>query len=351
LKDIDYNNNPEKSLITVPDNFNLPLNRNYKTWGIVLINRKNKFFIINDSNNIDYHVSIENGYNQIEIKNNSNNSLIKTFRDYDPELFIDSAINKKDMFVRYIDNSELFIDGKLEVVKYKSIKFKTNYLKPINKDKKIINKFITLDMETMVINNEHIPYCICFSVYNSSIERLTTYSFYLTDYPDHKEMIRELIINLLRPKYSGYIIQVHNLSNFDGIFLFKSLCNLSTEIDVDSQFVKNMGKINIIPVLREDKMININVKFGPNSKYNISFRDSYLLLPLSLEELAKQFNVKHLKTSFPHNFLNDKLNKKLDLNYIGKIPDVTYFEDPHIYGNFISEYLKFKNNNKKSLSQ
>jgi hypothetical protein len=41
--------------------------------------------------------------------------------------------------------------------------------------------------------------------------------------------------------------------------------------------------------------------------------------------LSKDFNVQHVKTTFPHKFLNNKFNKNIDLNYIGYVPDHSFF--------------------------
>ena len=164
----------------------------------------------------------------------------------------------------------------------------------------------------------------------------------MTDYKNHEELLKDAILSLLKPKYSGYNVYIHNLSNFDGIFLLKTLAEL-----LDSE----KYKISVTPVLRDGSFISIKIKFD---KYSISFRDSYLLLPISLRELSSQFKVEHPKTIFPHNFLNDKFNPNLksqnDLNYVGPVPALNYFGDLSTnenvksivenYSNFLEGYLK-----------
>ena len=50
----------------------------------------------------------------------------------------------------------------------------------------------------------------------------------------------------------------------------------------------------------------------------------------------------HPKTYFPHNFLNDKLNSEINLNYIGKVPGPEYFNNPDNYFEFLWDCI---NNN------
>ena len=139
-------------------------------------------------------------------------------------------------------------------------------------------------------------------------------------------MIKACIKSLLIPKYSGFIIYAHNLSHFDGIFLFNELSNFS-DPDVETEFN---------PLLKDNKFINLKFNYSPKNnkrklKYNITFRDSLLLLPDSLETLAKNFLNKdsqmQSKSLFPYNFMNSECNKNIDLHYDGLIPDMNYFID------------------------
>jgi hypothetical protein len=101
-------------------------------------------------------------------------------------------------------------------------------------------------------------------------------------------------------------VYIHNLSLFDGIFLLGSLSELSIK-DNDIQLLK-----------RDNKLIIIRFKYGKEDDDCIEFRDSLLLLPLSLRKLAKTFNPKdkNQKDIFPYKFVDTA-----DLNYIGRVPD------------------------------
>ena len=137
--------------------------------------------------------------------------------------------------------------------------------------------------------------------------------------------------SLFRPKYSGYNIYIHNLSKFDGIFLMSSLIKFNNQ-EYRSKDLNHKIKIN--PIIRNSDMISIKINFG---KYNITLLDSLLLLPISLSKLTNSFGnlINNKKTSFPYNFVNDNHNKNIDLNYIGSIPVISFFN------NNITEYNKF----------
>jgi hypothetical protein len=119
-------------------------------------------------------------------------------------------------------------------------------------------------------------------------------------------------------KYNGYNVYMHNMAKFDIIFLLKYLIELGT----------------IQPRIHNGRIINIDLKFGKSSKYQLQFRDSYLLLLSSLDKLCKSFTVVNTKIVFPIFFV-----KEDNLNYIGKVPKIKYFKN-------ISEkdYASYKSN-------
>jgi hypothetical protein len=224
-------------------------------------------------------------------------------------------VNNLSNFRRIVNNQTDYFKNNQIIIK--TLKKETSFLTSIDKDKKVNNKFMTMDIETKTINNVMIPYCICIF---DGIKKL---SFYLSDYKDHNDMLIHAINSLLKRKYNGYKIYVHNLSNFDGIFIIKILSLIDN--------------INIKPIIKDNKMIDIKIIFG---KYNIAFRDSLLMLPSSLSKLAIQFKVDN-KTIFPYNFVNDKFNKKINLNYIDNVPDFKYFNNITL-----DQYIEYKLNYK-----
>lgn len=128
-----------------------------------------------------------------------------------------------------------------------------------------------MDLETRSINDVMTPYCV------SIFDGMSPKSFYLSDYSTSDEMLENSIIYLMKRKYdqarSGKVY-LHNFSHFDGVFLLKTLSSLTETIR---------------PIVRDGRIIDLKVSFGGERKYNLYFRDSYLLLPSSLAKLANKF--------------------------------------------------------------
>ena len=122
-----------------------------------------------------------------------------------------------------------------------------NFIKKGSIYKEINKKFITLDIETRTIDNIIKPYCFSYFDGNKAS------SFYLTDFNNIDEMLLACINSLLIRKYKGYKIYVHNLSNFDGIFLIRLLSNLSS--------------INLQPIIKDGKIINLKLSWLSNKQF------------------------------------------------------------------------------------
>ena len=110
----------------------------------------------------------------------------------------------------------------------------TRYIKRVKTNKKINKKVLVLDMETYLDANTslQIPYLISYydgEAYNS---------FYLTDYNSPSHMIKACISSLLQTKYNKHKVYIHNLANFDGIFLLKNLVSLG-----DVKVIMNKGSV------------------------------------------------------------------------------------------------------------
>jgi hypothetical protein len=236
---------------------------------------------------------------------NKVNVLIKNKNKY---IFDDIIFT--NYFIRVFDNQQFFYDYFGNLILRKRF-IKTKSISSIKKDRKLVtDKFATFDIETLTIDNVLIPYAICF------FDGKDKFSYYLSNIKNYGEMITQAILNILKPKYTGYSIYIHNLSKFDGIFLMKYLANLNHS---------KYGKVTIKPIMRDNKIIQIKLSFNAG-KYSITLLDSLLLLPSSLKELALSFQVDNLKTIFPYKFVNNKYNLDLDLNYIGNLPSYEFFD-------------------------
>ena len=222
----------------------------------------------------DYIISLESG----------NTAIIKSFTDKNEVEIIkngDHVLNYTDYFIN--NNSfnrkigqytYTYVDGSLELVQSKK---RTSTISKKKISKKPNENFITMDLETQSINNKLIPYCV--GLFDGKIKK----SFYLSDYNSVDSMIESAISSILNKSYKNYRVYIHNLSNFDGIFLIKSL--------------KNLGDIE--PVINDGRIISIELR---NDDRKLIFLDSYQLLPSSLRSLAKNFNVEN-KDIFPYKFL------------------------------------------------
>ncbi len=156
----------------------------------------------------------------------------------------------------YKNNRYNYKDGKLIG---KTINKKTNFIKPLKYN------IITMDLECFKFVNKLIP--ICISIFDG--ERV--WSLFKTDYKNVDLMLQSGIKSVMKKKYNGYLIFFHNLSYFDGIFIFKILTNLSNKIE---------------PIFRDNQMIEIKFYFGYNNKYYLIFRDSFNILPASLKKIS-----------------------------------------------------------------
>jgi hypothetical protein len=206
-----------------------------------------------------------------------------------------------DSFKRIIDNKTFFYAG--GELLYFEEKFHDGFmdkgLPPLNiknkyKEKAFINnvlkKFLTLDIETRVlINNTMDPICI------SSYDGATYKSAYILDHLNSADMITKFI-NSLFEVYSkdNLVCYVHNLSNFDGVFILKHLSHFKDKLNI----IYKDGKIIQI-VISEIRVIK-----GIKVKFSLTFYDSLLLIPGSLDKLSKSFGVTN-KGSFSIEMLSD----------------------------------------------
>lgn len=186
----------------------------------------------------------------------------------------------------------------------------------INVDKKITSNFVTMDIETITKAGKLLPYLLC--AYNG-IDYITSYA---NTNLNQKQLFSVFINQLLSffNKSNKLIVYAHNLSGFDGIFLLKHLF----------QF----GKVE--PLLFNGRLISIKVKLnivGYTDK-TIEFKDSFLLLPLSLRLLCTAFKVVIPKGFFPFKLTN--------IFYTGILPAFEYWTGVSTK-NYENLLLEFKN--------
>jgi len=283
------------------NNNNLVISFNPLDFGKVLVTNKlvnETLYILQSKGNLIFKILSSENQNSIEIFKDAD--LILKFTDFK------LGINR---FVRTIDNKKFYFENNQQILFTKENK--TKFISKLPKSNKLVNNFITLDIETYIKDNILVPYCI--SIYDGK----SINSFFITDYKDFGDMLLSALKTILVRKYNGYNVYIHNMAKFDIIFLLKYLVKLG----------------NVTPIIHNGRIISINLNFGRNLAYRIQFKDSYLILLASLAKLCKGFGVETQKSMFPFLFTNEN-----NLNYIGQVPDIKYF------GNKISkiEYQVYK---------
>jgi len=164
------------------------------------------------------------------------------------------------------------------------------------------------DVETYLDENDiYTPYCVCF-IYNKK-----KYSVYLKNNDNIIKKSIDLIYDINKKKKIFYI---HNL-NFDGVILI----NYLSKYFILDCFIRKMN-IYYIKVINENNNI-------------IEFRCSFKILPSSLKLISKTFNIPN-KMIFPYKFSN-----KNNLNYVGDVPNSSYFNNLDEFDDFIKNIKIF----------
>lgn len=236
----------------------------------------------------------------------------------------DTKINDV-LFTREIGKSTIYFMDGVRVLTKKLINAKP--FKKLTADSKIETNFVTMDIETIKLNNKITPYLVC--AYNGT-DYITSYTSptnpqvagNISVSIDQIALFKNFILKLLSFFSKGnktLIVYAHNFSGFDGIFLLKHLLSYG----------------NVKPLIHNGKLmsIKINLNIEGYKGKTIIFKDSMLLLPLSLRKLCKAFNIAVPKGIFPFNLTN--------IFYTGILPKFEYWT-----GITLSEYGLIKANYK-----
>src|SRR6266567_3793113 len=283
---------------------------------------KNKLPIVNSGNPSEYGKILSKNNDQYTIFVNNKTIIILNLLFKDNEqvnnikyikngqtLFnwTDTIINK-NCIVRDIGKSAYYYEN-MELILVKSIK-NSKAIEKVKVSKKLDTKIITMDLETVLIDNIHVPYLLSWFDGNTTKSYIINPSDPVTIELEILKMINNAIDDICINKYKNYKVYFHNFSKFDGYFLVKYLAKIG---DCD-------------PIIHKGKIISLKFYY---KDYEITFKDSYLLLPSSLKKLSKSFNVESPKGIFPY-LLSDT-------EYIGDVPDFKYFTNISV-----EEYNKYK---------
>jgi hypothetical protein len=292
---IDENNNKTEGALKNKikfSGFNIPYTMDFNLWGDVhwLDKDKNNIIVYKKSSELEYHIKLFDNYQTVDLM--FDDKILLSFKDIMNDKYDLTTFTRKMKKKEYI-----FKEGNLIL---KKIEKNVSFLTKTNRNFYLSYNFLTMDLETRVINGVMSSYCV--SIYNGKIFK----SFYLSDYLNEKEMLRDSIKFLMKRKYDNHKIYLHNFSKFDSTFLLSVITDLSDSVH---------------PVIRDGKILNLRINFA--NKYNIYFRDSLLLLPATLNKLAKEFKVTN-KGIFPYSFVN---NENISLNYKGEVPNIKFFDN------------------------
>nr|UEV87013.1 hypothetical protein [Grifola frondosa] len=259
--------------------------------------------------------------NIININKSFKEVYIRTVFDLNSGLILCEAIDliiDSETFFRNINNYSITIKNNKVIEISRGINFdiiKNPYKKEIYTGMSNPN-FGVLDLETFV-DSDGISKVYSLG-YVTFLEKDKINKYYLSELVpslDSNYFIILCINTMLQPKYHKYIWYIHNMGNFDIIFLHKTLSEYN--LHIKEEFYK------LDTLYKDNKMLRLIVKVKqPNNKYiKITFLDSFNLLPSSLADLGKDFNVKTQKGFFPYSFVNET-----NLEYIGETPDIKYFD-------------------------
>lgn len=303
----------DNNSITRFGGYSLPNTMDFTTWGDCHFLSDSKIIVYKRNSKLEFYIELSENYQEVELR--FDDKVLLSFKD----TMLDRRSGDLSSFSRLIKNRHEYFFNKGNLILKKIIK-KVKFIKQIRKSNHLSDKFLTMDLETRVINEEMSSYCV--SIYDGKKFK----SFYITDYTGpnaEKDMLKDSIKYLMKRKYDNHKIYLHNFSRFDAVFLLTVMTDLTDKVS---------------PIMRDGKYIDLRLAFA--GKYTLYFRDSLLLLPSSLRKLTKNFlggTTEELsKGLFPYKFLN---NKDISLDYTGEIPDILYFDN-------ISqdEYSQYSNN-------
>jgi len=291
--------------------YNIPSIMDFKKWGPSSLNVNTNIWTVLISEKIIAEIDGKYNENKVYIirKGLEGKKILLSFIDKVRHSSFNKKTRKFELFERLFKNkSIIFKEGK-EVLQTEEID--TKFIASIKKQDKPNNKIITMDLETRTLDDKLSPVCV--SIYDGKKKS----TFWVGDFTSPEAMLEKSIRSILIRKYRGYKIYLHNFSYFDGVFLLKVL--------------SAMSDIKITPLIRDDRILKISIQFdlnkgkkGSSYKGSITIFDSLLLLPVSLEKLAKTFNCES-KGMFPLKFLN---NPDTPLNYVGVVPGMEYHYHP-----------------------
>lgn len=148
--------------------------------------------------------------------------------------------------------------------------------------------------------------------------------YYIKSDLDSDGLIMRCLDSMLVERLHRYIFYVHNLGNYDSIFLLKVIIDASYRHP-------DIYEVNVL--VRNEIILSILISKKVGKKtYNIKIVDSYNFLSSKLSKLCKTFKCDVEKGIFPYRFVTSDT-----LFYHGKKPDISFYEDIELDEDFVYE--------------
>lgn len=214
-----------------------------------------------------------------------------------PIVVVDEETGIPGQFIRTYENKQWLIKWGV-IIRYVTTT-KGHFLSSLKKKSVLkTNLIYVLDIECVNIAGAFRPYAV--GVYNG---REFMY-FYGVD-------CIVSALNYLVSLNKSFNVYVHNLDRFDSLYLVHQIIELSLMVT----FVPGAGQ-------QKDSMTSFTINVTTGKKiHEITFIDSYKILPSSLDKLSKSFNLSSSKQLFPYTFM-DSYEK---LTYVGPKPAQTHY--------------------------
>lgn len=187
----------------------------------------------------------------------------------------------------------------------------TNKHKPFLKKKyeeDLDEKIITWDIETYSTNNNTYVYSISLYGGDSTKNAIFTNKILLEMIQSKKMLERDVIIGCMKlfvdyikknhTDFNKHTLYAHNGSKYDLIFLLKEIILYDTDIQIITKSV----------IESNNRFLNISIKIQDSE---ITFKDSYALLPYSLSSLCHSFQTVNSKIDIDIDKLK-KINKIIE---------------------------------------
>jgi hypothetical protein len=145
----------------------------------------------------------------------------------DPTTFVRKFLNPNEKTKNKFTKKECYKNGLL--IYTESYK-KVNFITKSDLDADLNTKFLTIDIETKLINNLIVPRCV--SLYDGITEILhqesydTYFSSVVSEIKPEKQIIQNILEKLFVDKYNNYIVFIHNISKFDIVFILEKIIEI-----------------------------------------------------------------------------------------------------------------------------